>query len=161
MARLRQSVFASSIPKQFVTEFDKTRLPHASNSSTSISRNFMFYPAIDLEFSHNCLYKIAGENLKLMAYFCLELWIFKPVKLDVCGILVLSNSVTFIKSCKCVTLGLLLCYHLHFTYISIPPAIIINNTINKVSHRYFIIVIGSIWFRWHTIFDDFLDFTFI
>ena len=36
--------------------------------------------------------------VKLMAYSCLELWIFKPVRLDVCGSLVLSNLVTYTDS---------------------------------------------------------------
>jgi len=56
----------------------------------------MSHHAIDLEFSYNCTchihgYKIAGENLKLMGYFCLELWIFTLVKLDACESLVLSH----------------------------------------------------------------------
>ena len=36
-----------------------------------------------------------GENLKMIVYFSLELWFFKVVKVDVCGRLVLSHSVTF------------------------------------------------------------------
>ena len=36
-----------------------------------------------------------GENLKMIVYFSLELWFFKVVKLDVCGRLVLSHSVTY------------------------------------------------------------------
>ena len=51
----------------------------------------------------------------------------------------------------------LICY-LHCTYyISILPAAIINITINKVSHWNFIVVVGSIWFRWFAAFSDFLN----
>ena len=39
-----------------------------------------------------------GENLKMIVYFSLELWFFKVVKLDVCGRLVLSHSVTYITA---------------------------------------------------------------
>ena len=39
-----------------------------------------------------------GENLKMIVYFSLELWFIKVVKLDVCGRLVLSNSVTIIDT---------------------------------------------------------------
>ena len=78
------------------TRFDKTRFPHTSNSSISISCNLTSNHAIDLEFSHNhmTVHKTAGENLKLMVYLWLELWIFELVKVDVCESLVLSNSVT-------------------------------------------------------------------
>ena len=36
-----------------MTRFDKTRHPHTSNSSNSISCNLISYHAIDLKFSHN------------------------------------------------------------------------------------------------------------
>jgi len=36
--------------------------------------------------------------LKMIVYFSLELWFFKVVKLDVCGRLVLSHSVTYITA---------------------------------------------------------------
>ena len=47
--------------------------------------------------------------------------------------------------------------YLHFTYSSIHPPAIINNTINKLfSHWHLIVVIGNVRFRWYTIFSDFL-----
>ena len=66
------SVFTSTLS---VTGFDKTRLPHTSNSLAPISCNAMSHLAIDLEFHTTLPYvhKIAGENLKWIAYLCLEL----------------------------------------------------------------------------------------
>ena len=84
-------------PYNYVTRFDKTRLPHTSNSSTLIASNLTTHYAIALQFHTmlSLLYVITSPNLKLIAHFHTELWSFKVVNLDVCGSLVLSNPVTY------------------------------------------------------------------
>ena len=79
----------------YVTGFDKTRLPHTSNSLPLNYCNLITQHAIALEhtfLSYNC--EIAGPNMKLIVYIYNELCSFKVIKLDVC--LVLSNPVTYV-----------------------------------------------------------------
>ena len=89
---------------------------------TSISCNCISCtscPIMQLTYSHTYV----GGNLKLMAYFCLELYIFKPVKLDVWGSLVLSNPVTC----------------LHDSYIKYQNLLFVDLQMNHY-HQEFIIV---------------------
>ena len=83
-----------------MTGFDKTRLPHTSNSLTLIASNLTTQYAISYNFHTmlSLLYVITSPNLKLIAHFHTELWSFKVVnlQLDVCGSLVLSNPVTYV-----------------------------------------------------------------
>ena len=89
----------------YVTGFDKTRLPHASNSLTLttcklIACKLMLSVLLTYNF-HKCLslnYAIKGQNLKMIAYSYIELCAFKVTNLDVCGSLVLLNLVTYIIS---------------------------------------------------------------
>ena len=48
-------------------------------------------------------------------------------------------------------------FYSHCTYSSIHPPAIINNTIKKLSHRYLIVVISSVRFRWYTVISNFLN----
>ena len=80
----------------YVTGFDKTRLPHTSNSSTLIASTLTTQYAIALQVSHNAFIALCNNKSKLIANFHTELWSFKVVNLDVCGSLVLSNPVTYV-----------------------------------------------------------------
>ena len=46
----------------FVTGFDKTRLPHTSNSSTLIASNLTTQYAIALQFSHNAVIALCNNK---------------------------------------------------------------------------------------------------
>jgi len=81
-----QQVCPGKVYTVYVTE---SRLPHTSNFLIVTQQ------AIDLITLHNLLKYLVNNNLRLMASSFIELWLFIIIKLDVCGSLVLSNSVTY------------------------------------------------------------------
>jgi len=83
---------------KIVTGFGKTRL-HAypiPQLQSAVAYHHIMLLTWTFHTSLSYVHKTAGKNWKLIAYFRLKLWIFKPAKIYVCGSLVLWNPVAII-----------------------------------------------------------------
>ena len=80
-----------------MTRFDKTRLPHTSNSLTLTACNITTQYAIDLPFSQNSFITLCNNRSKCESDSVLLYRVMssKVTNLNVCGSLVLSNPVTY------------------------------------------------------------------
>ena len=88
-----------------MTGFDKTRLPHTTNSSTLITYNLASCHAIDLEFSQDFVIKqqVKIETDGILLLRVTNLQTYNYIQIDVCESLVFSHLVTFVNELSLVT----------------------------------------------------------